>query len=125
MRAARIVAALLVVVLAAGCGGVDAPTDATGEDFCGVWDQLADASTGEDLRVFGATLEQVGTPAEIPSDAREGFEVVVRTVADLDPEDDFDDLASEGLSEADLGAAQEFLRYGRRTCGRPGSGAGG
>lgn len=116
---ARVGPGLLVLVLAAGCGGAAAPTDAAVGDFCAVWDRLADAGTGEDLRAFGAGLEQVGTPRGIPDDAREGFEVVLRTVGDLDPDDDLDDIASEGLSEADLDDAREFLGYGRRTCGRP------
>jgi hypothetical protein len=118
----RVGPGLLFLVLAAGCGGVEAPSDAGVGEFCAVWDRLAEARTGPGLRAFGAALEQVGTPPGIPPDAREGFEVVVRAVADLGPDDDLDDLAAEGLSDADLDDAGEFLGYGRRTCGRPGAG---
>lgn len=96
-RVAPLAALLLTALLVAGCSddpsepAVDgtavasAPVDATPQDFCAAYDQdlgaMADGSDDADLadllRTSAASLADVGTPDDIPDDARAGFVVFV------------------------------------------------
>ena len=105
MRMSLLAAPLLVVGLLAGCGdddgggadGADAPSDASVEAFCQPFvDMLQEVSAqGEDLSDADAVrlaketadkLRETGTPADMPEDARRGFELVVEKLAEL-PDD--------------------------------------
>ena len=105
MRMSLLAAPLLVVGLLAGCGddgaggddAADAPSDASVEEFCQPFvDMLHEVSAqGEDLSDADAVqlaketadkLRETGTPADMPEDARRGFELVVEKLAEL-PDD--------------------------------------
>ncbi len=93
---------LLVVGLLAGCGddaadAADAPTNASVEEFCQPFvDMLTEVTaTGEDISDEDAVklakdtadkLSEAGTPEDMPEDARKGFELVVKKLAEL-PDD--------------------------------------
>jgi hypothetical protein len=105
MRLSLLAAPLLVAGLLAGCGedgaggadAADAPSDASVEGFCQPFvDMLQEVSAqGEDLSDADAVqlaketadkLRETGTPADMPEDARRGFELLVEKLAEL-PED--------------------------------------
>ena len=105
MRMSLLAAPLLVAGLLAGCGedgaggadAADAPSDASVEEFCQPFvDMLQEVSAeGEDLSDADAVelaketadkLRETGTPADMPEDARRGFELVVEKLAEL-PDD--------------------------------------
>ena len=101
-RAAAASAPLLLALSLTACGGGDdaagAPDDASSEDFCSVFlDQSGDAAADdaqaqlEEARQLADKLSEVGTPAEFSAEAREGFEVFIDFVANLD-EGDVDDF---------------------------------
>ncbi|WP_148616093.1 hypothetical protein [Nocardioides rubriscoriae] len=95
------VPALLAVSLTACGGGSDAPDDASKEDFCKAYqaepefdDALNDASPEEQAKAIKDAVtkladdfEKVGTPKDIPDDAREGFEISLESARDLDTGD--------------------------------------
>ena len=129
----------LVLGTAAACGGGSgAPTDASEEDFCAAYQSVAEdigdlgLESGEEpdmgkvvdaMKGWGEELEEVGTPEDIPEDARKGFEVAVDTLGDLDADElksieDFDKL-EEDLSESDQEAADAFDEWANETCGAP------
>ncbi len=112
----------LVLVLggAAGCGGDEpssAPDDASQEDFCRVYAGI-EADEGDDLESARDAVErllEVGTPEDMPDDARSGFETLGELVRGAG-----DDADLETLGE-DLGqqAQDDFLAligYVTRTC---------
>ncbi len=106
---ATLAAALLVVLaLVAGCGssgstadrGADrdegsaadaSPTDASVEEFCGafmdliqqateVGDGLSDAEAVELAKQTADKLAAIGTPEDIPAEAREAFELAIEKI---------------------------------------------
>ena len=114
MKHALIAASLVLVAgLGAGCGGgddsgSDASADAsesgpaTTAEFCKAYTSLAtefagkqppsDEAAVEAIRQWADDLTEVGPPEEIPADAREGYELLVGTVAKLE----------EGATQADI-----------------------
>jgi hypothetical protein len=135
--------ALIAVVLltlggvTAGCGGddadssagsspssassspADAPTDASTDDMCGVLSDGASIKDGGDVVDFAHNLQDAGTPSDIPSEARDGFEVYVKVLEDIDPDLSSKELAQEkpaDLSKDDQANVQAFLTYAGQTC---------
>ena len=135
-------AVLLVgaVTTACGGGGSGAPADASEEEFCDAQSSLLEDLLPEDMTTpempsnedmaqsvqdWGAEIEEVGTPEDIPDAARAGFEAVVEQAKDIDPAD-FD---TEKLEELEMGGAdasaevkeqaQAFSDYLTETCGNP------
>lgn len=102
-RVAFGVAALVMTLSACDDGpkGADAPTDADVEAFCEVIGSL-DVSNPEDLI---SDLADTGTPDGIPSDAREGFEVMI------------DHATDDEISDEDQEKVGAFLGYVTATCG--------
>ncbi len=113
IRALSGAAALLLVVSLAACRGDEAgsPEDASLADFCDAYFSLfaggmddvdpgapadeQDAAMVEALRAWAKQLDAVGTPADMSEPAREGFRLIVRAAADLEP-GDVDNLALLG-----------------------------
>ncbi|WP_141004903.1 hypothetical protein [Nocardioides humi] len=126
-------AALLALSLTA-CGG-GAPTDASVEDFCKAsqnteagqdffqaiqdedWDKVEDL-----VKKQAEELEKVGTPEDIPDDAREGFEIQLDAAKKVDADDiekafkdDKDPFEAE-ISKDDQKKAEAFNTYQSETC---------
>lgn len=137
-------AALLVGAATSACGGSSggggAPTDASEKDFCATQSSLLEDLLPDDMsnpevpsneematavKGWGTKLEEVGTPEDIPDDARKGFEAVVEQANDIDPADfSIDKLEQLETGGADASAevkkqAQAFSDYLTETCGNP------
>lgn len=131
LRAAAGAAALAVVL--AGCGGGSgggggsAPDDASKEDFCAAYTSMLETimsmDVGSDdavpaMKEWGEKLEEVGTPEDIPDNAREGFEVIVEALSELDEDatqQDLEDLGGD-LSAEEEKASEAFGEYVTETC---------
>lgn len=137
LRRSRVVAAAGALVLLgslAACGGDDgdgggdaAPADATQEEFCqafaDVFTGIVGAGDDEQAQIAAvkesvAELEEVGTPEDIPEDARRGFEVFVDLIGDLDEDMTAEDLESFGadISEDDNADAEAFTTWATQEC---------
>jgi hypothetical protein len=133
-------AMLLVAAVTTACGGGGAPTDASEKDFCETQssffgdllpDDMAnpEVPTEEEMaravKDWGKRLEEVGTPDDIPEDARAGFERVVEQAKDVDVSDfsidQLEELEQGGAkaSEKVQEQAQAFTDYLTETCGNP------
>ena len=120
---------LLVAGTATACGGDGgdaggAPEDASVEEFC---KPFTDAQADEDAKVADVAdeLNHVGTPEDIPDDARKGFEFLIDNAEDLDKNgDDLDDEEAFKDKYGDDAFAQieAFIDYLAKTC-VPGRGA--
>lgn len=125
-------AALLALTLTA-CGG--APADASVEDFCKVTqddaggEEFAKAIQDEDwdkveelVKEQADEVEEVGTPEDIPDDAREGFEIQLDAVSDLSADDyekafkDNKDPFEEGLEKEEQEKVEAYNEYENETC---------
>lgn len=141
MRTTTSAAAGLVLLagLLAGCGsdsGGDsagdsagaAPADASEQDFCdayaGLFERMgsldpSDTDSGiKAMQDWATEMEGVGTPKGIPDDARQGFEVLLQTVQDVDPnasEEELNKLGDE-LSKGDQDSGEAFIEYATTTC---------
>ena len=127
-------AAVLLAFSLTACGGgaSDAPDDASAEDFCKAYNQTsdldADASAedqADEAKEQAEEIIDVGTPEDISNDEREGFEIFVDAIKDLDAddvekftgaenEDDFKDAL--GASDDDYKKIAAFLAYASAAC---------
>ena len=139
-RLAMTLAGTLAGTLAAGlsaCAAPVPPTDASAEDFCEAQETLfadldlgsGDEPTSDDvaksLADWADAVEEVGTPADMPDDARAGFERVVELAREAAPEDfDEDGIPAlpEELSEKSRAQSRAFTEYVAETCGPGGAG---
>lgn len=129
---ARVATLLLLGAALTGCGGADAsaaPQDATRADFCDAYasqvETLATLDPQKDADRAVAGLQDwaeqgrdVGTPKDMPADARRGFETIVEEISALDPDATARDLERIGedvgrRAERDLAA---FGEYAVATC---------
>jgi hypothetical protein len=99
----------------AGSSG-DAPTDASKDDFCGTL-----KGSGSDVKPseVATKLKSVGTPSNIDASARQGFEVLVDKMSQLDSSNPSDaDIAklSQDFKAADLTDVQAFISYYVKEC---------
>lgn len=113
-----------------GGDGASAPDDISTADFCGSYADLikesassftGDATAAElvpTLKKFAAQLSEIGTPSDIPADARRGFELSVDAINDLPDDATQEDLlgASEKYSEEETADAQAFSTYVQKAC---------
>ncbi len=138
-------AVLLVGAVASACGsggggGDGAPADASEKEFCQTQSSLledlmpADMSNPElpsdeqmarAVKDWAKKIEQVGTPEDIPDDARRGFEAIVEQANEIDASD----FSIEKLEQLEAGGkdasaeakkqADAFEKYLTDTCGNP------
>ena len=122
MKIGLVAASLMLIA-----GGATACSNsASKEDFCNGYDDfiqaLADADAeknyGEQLKDAASDFEDVGTPEDIPDDAKEGLEIVMDAIQDLDDDATPDDISNmnEDLSEDDNKKAEAFQEYLAKTC---------
>ena len=109
------------------CGG--APTDASEDEFCEVFNDSAIAgddiedddfeAQADALNEYAENLEDVGTPESISDDARKGFEVVVDAFGEVNADDLEDEDAQAALEEKykdDEDDVTAFFQYAAETC---------
>jgi hypothetical protein len=132
--AAGTTAVLLALSLTA-CGGddaSDAPDDASVKDFCEAFndegDLDEDASAEEQVDAAKEQADkviEVGTPEDMSDEEREGFEIFVDAIKDLDEDavKDFEAAEDEGAYKDALGVDDDefekvtaFLTYASETC---------
>ena len=132
MRAGLLAASLLLVVGgAAACGddgGEGRTHTATTAQFCGALkkfqDDFAQTDPNKDLKAYvkklkeaAAELADVGTPDNMPADARGGFDLYVAKINSLPDSATVDDLAGIGdVSDADQAKLDALDAYVTRTC---------
>lgn len=129
-RAAAVSAPLLLALSLTACGGSDAssaPDDASSEDFCDTFlnldsdvdpdDADAQLKAAQDL---ADQLSDVGTPAEFSDDARDGFEVFIDYIGDLDSGDveEFMNASDPGdvLDDDDAAKVTAFTTEATQAC---------
>jgi len=124
--AAAVGAAVLLAFSLSACGG--APTDASEEDFCEAYNGIAEVgeideddfdAQADAANDYAEELEEVGTPENIPDDARKGFEVWVEVFGDLDADDLEDEDAQKAIEdkyEDDEDDVEAFSAYAAETC---------
>lgn len=132
-------AALLAITLTA-CGG--APADASVDDFCKAtqdnsggeeffkaiededWDKLEEL-----IKEQADDIEEVGTPEDIPDDAREGFEIQLDAAKGISADDiekafkDDEDPFEADLSDEDKKKVEAYTEYENETCDESESGS--
>lgn len=122
----------LVAGTTAACGADGPPADASTEDFCKVFDDFyaelqdlgAESETADQVQALkdtGEELAEVGTPDDIPDEAREGFELAIQTIEDL-PDDATEEEISkleEDFSDAEQEQSDAFDDYLSETCETP------
>jgi hypothetical protein len=130
--------AVLVLGGMAGCGGSSsdsgssAPDSASTDEFCEAFSSLftevmAEAGTGDMSKAVSAikewaeNMQEVGTPDDMPEEARDGFEVFVDAASEIDENATLEDLQDLGgdLSEADQEAGDAFGDWATETCPVP------
>ena len=131
-------AALLLVASLAGCSRDDAEGhgNASVQTFCETYyglftgdlidlspaasDSEQDQVLGEAFLAWASRLQQVGTPAAMPEQARDGFELMVSTAARFDPDDAIRlGDAGAGFTDDESSAAEAFEVYATQTCESP------
>lgn len=135
-------AVLLVGAVTAACGGGGggAPGDASQDGFCEAANGLltdlmpddmsapevpSDEDMAQAVKDWGTRMEEVGTPEDIPDDAREGFEAVLAQIEEIEASDfsaeKLEELGSGGAeaSEEVQRQAEAFGDYVTETCGDP------
>ena len=125
MKKSLLVISLLVVALgAAACGGegdaggdvADAPTQASSADFCAAWDGLGSTEGKPSERA--SRLIEVGTPANIPDEARAGFEVLLTLALEAGDDSTTAEIAQLGadLSDDDEQKVSALFTYSTTEC---------
>ncbi|MBZ5739328.1 hypothetical protein [Nocardioides mangrovi] len=112
-----------------GGSGSDAPADASKDDFCeafsGLYDAVLSQSTsGETSNAIKAfkdwanDMKDVGTPSDMPDDARQGFEVFIDAALKIDDDASVDDLQNFGddLPQSDQDAGEAFGDWATQNC---------
>ncbi|WP_459974610.1 hypothetical protein, partial [Nocardioides pyridinolyticus] len=112
-----------------GGGGSAAPDDASLDEFCETFNGLFERVLSEDvagdqaasvraLKDWAKDLEEVGTPSDIPDDARHGFDLFVEQAQQIEEDASLTDLEklSEDLSEADQADGDAFSDWAQDSC---------
>ncbi|MCR1781213.1 hypothetical protein KVF89_01580 [Nocardioides carbamazepini] len=127
-------AAVLLGLTLTACGGSSYPTDASEKEFCeGFGDVITVTGAVEgdeptedewkDLQKAYEDLGDIGTPKDIGDTERNGFEVMVDTITDLDYDeakksfgDEDGDDSIPGVSKDDEKDVDKFSDYLQDTC---------
>jgi hypothetical protein len=132
-RMSLLAAPVLAVGLLAGCGddgadAADAPSNASVEEFCQPFvDMLQEVTEqGEDISDEDAValaketadkLREAGTPEDMPEDARQGFELVVKKLADLPDDATKDEVEkAQALTEEEQKYSDALSKYIAEKC---------
>ena len=131
---------LLLLGLLAGCGGDDSsgsaasdgggmPTDASTEEFCGAFldliqqaqeagSDISDADAVKLAKDLAEKLEEIGTPADMPADARRAFESAIDKINDLpdDATQDDMDAAAGDLTDEEQADQEALSTYLTQKC---------
>lgn len=132
MKKALIAASLVLIAGAlVGCGGDDggsAPKAASVDDFCTAFEQVTKDTSGvsqddteaqiQAAKDAVAKLADVGTPKDIPDDARAGYELLIDTIKNVDDNASQDELTAifDDFSETDQKTFLAFVTYVGKTC---------
>jgi hypothetical protein len=138
MRRTGLVAAGAVLAMGGltACGGSDggdsgssAPEDASKDDFCtafnGLYENVMSQATSGDpsdaiaaFKDWANDMKDVGTPSEMPDDARRGFEVFVQEALKIDDDASAEDLQNLGddLPKDDQDAGEAFGTWAQENC---------
>lgn len=126
LAAAGATVLMAFALTACGGGASSAPTDASKDKFCDTYMAVGEDMSGEPTEEQWnkakdqlKKLEDVGTPKGISKDAREGFEIFLDAVSDLDYDDakDMDNSDSvPGVSKDDEKKVGEFFTYVATEC---------
>lgn len=129
-------AAVLLALSLTACGG-GAPSDASVKDYCAAvkgntgdtdflkafedkdYDKIADL-----FKEQAEKVEEVGTPKDIPDEAREGFEIQLDAIKKLDGDDvkkgfeskDGEDPFKDKISKDDEKKVEAYSKYESETC---------
>jgi len=143
-RFSLLAALLLVLGLLAGCGSsdsdadggsgsgggvADAPKNASVEDFCGAFMDLIEQATqpGAELsdadqvklaKDLSKKLQEIGTPEDMPADARKGFEKALQLIDDLSEDATPEEMekASGSLTEEEQANQSALSDYISKKC---------
>lgn len=101
------------------------PSDASTEDFCVAYfeilekDGITDGTPEEKADAYqewAAELERVGTPPDMPEDARSGYEIMIDVLSDVTPEQAADDSWEPTLSPSQDSDVEAFGDYAGTEC---------
>lgn len=114
---------------ASGGGGGGAPTNASEKAFCSTFtdfaSSLGDTTASEDtatqvkaVKAAVGKLDETGTPENISDEGRQGFELFVSMIKDLDDNVTEAELTKIGddMSAADTKKLDAFTTYAGTTC---------
>ncbi|MGZ4451189.1 MAG: hypothetical protein ACXVW4_15455 [Nocardioides sp.] len=124
---------VLVAASAVGCGSKsssDSGSDAVSEKaFCANLEQVAKDTSSlssstdpkeivKTLKAAGKSIEDTGTPSSISSDARKGYEIEVKAIADLPDDATQKDIMAmqSDLSSTEQAQVKAFNDYVGTTC---------
>jgi len=122
-KTATIAASLMLVgfgATACGGGGDSAPEDASVEDFCAALKGFGDSTDTTKVADVADKLKETGTPADIPADARKGFEFLIDNAEKIDDlGDKLDDQAAfeDAFSAEATTQLVALVTYFGTTCG--------
>jgi hypothetical protein len=131
MKAALTIAGLALALTGlSGCGDSDdSPTAASEEDFCANFTKLGEeftemgtepdpAAVIKTIKAIADDMEDTGTPEDIADDARDGFEITLEQIDELDDDASMDEFMAlgDGVSESDQEKVDAFDDYLSETC---------
>jgi hypothetical protein len=110
-----------------GGGGGSSDKTASKDDFCGAFQAFYDdlqkvtgeeGNLGEILKKAAKRIDDVGTPKDIPDDAKEGLELTLDAIKDLPDDASAEDMAGieEGYSKEEKAKTDAFTEYLDKTC---------
>jgi len=107
--------AAVLATTVAGCGGGGIPTDASVKDFCKAGQTFAAANKFDAGVKAAKNLHDTGTPKGIPTQARSGFELVVKLITESKDQTDLE-RRYKVLSERQKQSVGSLDTYINKTC---------